>query len=101
MVAAAAQQPDDRNEVHYRSILGSFLSVCRIFSMVNLVGILLLSFLSYTKAPRLAPRLMPRLVPRLVPWLSIYFQIENAHWFTREHLPLLPRDLTKVDNLET
>ena len=66
--------------------------------MVNLGGILLLlpSFLSYTNAPRLAPwlaprlmpRLMPRFVPRLVPRLSIYLQIENAHWLTREHLPL-------------
>ena len=62
--------------------------------MVNLGGILLLlpSFLSYTNSPRLAPRLMPRLmprlVPRLVPRLSIYLQIENAHWLTREHLPL-------------
>ena len=66
--------------------------------MVNLGGILLLllSFLSYTNAPRLAPRLMPRMMPqlvqrlmlRLVPRLSIYLQIENAHWLTREHLPL-------------
>ena len=45
--------------------------------MVNLS-----SFLSYTKAPRLAPWF----VPRLVPWLSIYLHIEYAPWLTREHL---------------